>query len=368
MTPSPSHTDTAPLVPVLDGHNDVLLRLHKAGLGPAAFLEGREGIAGVKPGHLDLPRARRGGLAGGFFAVFVPAPDDPPLPDLKAAKTPDGYAIPRAQQLERGYVLDQSLAMASLLYRLERASLGSVAVVRNLGRLEACLEEGTLAAILHLEGAEAVRPDLANLEALYQLGVRSLGLVWSRPNAFGHGVPFAFPSSPDTGPGLTDAGRDLVAGCGELGIVVDLAHLNQQGFWDVAAGSRKPLVVTHACVHELCNTARNLTGEQIDAVGRSGGIIGVNLHVGDLRADGRWSRDTPIDRWLDHVDYIAQRIGVEHVALGSDFDGALMPAELGDASGVQKLVDGLRRRGYNEVEIKKVATGNWLRVLGLTWS
>ncbi len=108
------------------------------------------------------------------------------------------------------------------------------------------------------------------LETWYAAGLRSLGPVWSRPNAFGHGVPFISPSSPDTGPGLTEAGRALVGRCAELGILVDLSHLNEAGFWDVAALEPGPLVATHSAAHALCATSRNLTDAQLDAIGESG--------------------------------------------------------------------------------------------------
>ena len=122
--------------------------------------------------------------------------------------------------------------------------------------------------------------------------MRSLGLAWSRPNAFAHGVPFKFPHSPDTGPGLSPLGFDLVRLCNDLGVVVDLAHVNENGFWDVAKVTEKPIVVTHAGVHALCPSTRNLTDKQLDAIGESDGIIGINFHVGFLRHDGRLDAET----------------------------------------------------------------------------
>src|SRR5204862_5975253 len=113
---------------------------------------------------------------------------------------------------------------------------------------------GTIAAILHFEGAEPIDSQLNALEVFYRAGLRSLGLVWSRPNAFGEGVPFRFPSSPDTGPGLTAAGRELVRECNRLGILVDLSHLNERGFWDVADVTTAPLVATHSNAHALSAT------------------------------------------------------------------------------------------------------------------
>src|SRR5439155_17471941 len=151
-----------------------------------------------------------------------------------------------------------------------------------------------LAAIMHIEGAEAIDPDLDSLEVFYQAGLRSLGPVWSRPNAFGEGVPFRFPGSPDTGPGLTPKGRELVRACNRLGILIDLSHLNEQGFWDVARLSAAPLVATHSCAHALCASSRNLTDKQLDAIKESDGMVGLNFAVCFLREDGANDADTPI--------------------------------------------------------------------------
>ena len=206
------------------------------------------------------------------------------------------------------------------------------------------------------------------MEEFYSQGLRSVGLTWSRSNAFAHGVHFGFNESPDTGPGLTGAGKELVSACNDLGIVIDLSHLNEKGFWDVAKLSQHPLVATHSAAHKICPSTRNLTDEQIDVIGESNGIVGINFHVGFIRSDGKRDSNTPLTTLADHAAYIADRIGPEHVALGSDFDGATMPDELGDVSGLPKLVDALRSAGFNEEEIKKIAQDNWLRILSDTWS
>jgi membrane dipeptidase len=190
--------------------------------------------------------------------------------------------------------------------------------------------------------------------------------VWSRPNAFAHGVPFRFPGGPDAGPGLTSAGERLVRRCNELGIVVDLSHMNEAGFWDVARISAAPLVASHSCAHALCAAARNLTDEQIDAIGTTGGLVGVCFAVGFLRADGAYDADTPLSTVVAHARHIADRVGVDHVALGSDFDGARIPAPLGDAAGLPLLLEALRAE-FSEDEVERIAWGNWRRVLGASF-
>jgi membrane dipeptidase len=263
--------------------------------------------------------------------------------------------------------LRETLAMASRLLRLERALDGELRTVRDSADLEASLDHGALAAVMHLEGAEPLSPDLAELDTLHAAGLRSLGLVWSRPNRFGHGTPFEFPGSPDQGPGLTDAGRALVRACNELNVLVDVSHLNEAGFWEVADLTDAPLVATHSNAHALCPSPRNLTDEQLRAIAERGGVAGLNFHVGFVRADGRDDRDTPLADLAAHAVHIAEVAGVDTLALGSDFDGGTTPTELDDASRLPALFDALRAAGFTEEDLEKVALGNWRRVLHETW-
>jgi len=259
------------------------------------------------------------------------------------------------------------MLLTASLFRLEEESAGELRVVRDVSQLRSCLETDTIAAILHFEGAEAIDPQLNTLEVLYRAGLRSIGLVWSRANAFAEGVPFRFPSTPDTGPGLTEAGRELVRACNRMGILVDLSHLNERGFWDVAEISTAPLVATHSNAHAITPTTRNLLDAQLDAIKASGGIVGVNFAVSFSRADGANEADTPLDALARHFSYLAERMGVDHVAFGSDFDGTTVPSELGDAAGLPRLVDALRLAGFGEADLRKLGTENWLRVLEATW-
>jgi len=344
---------------VFDGHNDVLLRLwqrEKDGQDPVA-----EFINGSSAGQLDLPRARAGGLAGGLCAIYVPSHD------LAARQSgPDGqYRIPLPEPLERAPSLDIALEFASIALRLERA--GGWRLCRSTPDIDQAIAAGMFAAVLHLEGCEPLDPDLAALDVLHAAGLRSLGPVWSRPNIFGHGVPFAYPSSPDTGPGLTEAGRRLVRACNRLGILVDLAHITEKGFWDVAELSDQPLVASHSNAHALVPVARNLTDGQLDAIRDSKGLAGLNFAVTMLRADGAEDAETPLDDMVRHVDYMVERVGIDCVAIGSDFDGATIPADIGDAAGLQNLVAALERAGYAGEALEKLCRGNWLRILRSAW-
>ena len=351
------------MIPIFDGHNDTLLDLERPERGA-----GRSFFVASDQGHIDLPRARQGGFGGGFFACFTPSPRPLGLPDpneLMAAA--GGYAVPLPDPLTLTDAQRTTFALAARLFRLEADAEGALKVVRSADELQTCLDQGVLAAIFHIEGADAIDPDLNTLDVLYQAGLRSLGLVWSRPNAFGHGVPFEFPASPDIGPGLTDLGQELVRACNRLGVMIDLSHLNEQGFWDVAALSDAPLVATHSNAHALCASSRNLTDQQLDAIRASDGMVGVNFAVSFLRPDGRYVADTPLTLIVDHIDYLVARLGIDRVGLGSDFDGARVPADLGDVAGLPRLMDALQARGYDDAALRKLAHENWVRVLRQTW-
>ena len=257
--------------------------------------------------------------------------------------------------------------MVSLLLRIERELKGQVRICRTVTDIQQALKDDVLAPVLHLEGAEAIDPNFELLDVLYEAGLRSLGPVWSRPNAFGHGVPFRCPSSPDTGPGLTDLGKELIGACNRLGILIDLSHLNERGFWDVAAISNAPLVATHSNAHALSPHSRNLIDSQLAAIRETGGIVGVNFATSFLRRDGRHDVDTPIELVIEHLEHILKHVGEDGVGFGSDFDGAKIPAAIGNAAGLQNLVEVMRTRGYGEPLIEKLCFRNWLRVLGQTW-
>jgi membrane dipeptidase len=353
----------APRLPIFDGHNDALLRLYRHDPG-----DGSTFLTRGERGHLDLPRAVEGGLGGGLFAAFVPnrqavgavAGDDLTLTEI-------GWEVRPAARVAHPHALRTAIAMLARLYRLEAASAGQLRVARTARAVRACLDTGVLAAVAHFEGAEAIDRDLDALRVFYECGLRSLGIVWSRPNAFGYGVPFRFPHSPDTGPGLTGAGQALVQACNQLGILIDLAHLNERGFWDVARLSDAPLVASHTAAHAICPMTRNLTDRQLDAIGASGGLVGVVFEPCATRPDGHDEVDTPLEVIVRHFDYIAARIGIEHVGFGSDFDGATMPRILGDASGLPRLIAALRHHGYDDDALRKLTHENWLRVLERTW-
>ncbi|MGB7337476.1 MAG: dipeptidase [Phototrophicaceae bacterium] len=353
--------------PIFDGHNDTVLHLmDKEDAKARSFFEHGE------VGHIDLPRAKLGNFAGGFFAMFVRNSAQAEA-EMRKAFDVDPNAIPMPPQLELGYAQQMTFKMMRTLFDVEAASEGQVKITRTVDDIEACIANGVLAMILHVEGAGMIDTDLDALEVLYQAGLRSLGIVWSRPNAFAEGVPFKFPHSPDIGDGLTPAGQALVRKCNQLGVMIDLSHLNEKGFWDVAKISDAPLVATHSNVHALSQTPRNLTDKQLAAIKESDGMVGLNFATAFLRADGGKGltpaerASTPIATMVEHIDYLVDKLGIERVGFGSDFDGAGIPAEIGDVAGLPKLISALEDAGYDDDALNKITHQNWMRVLRQTW-
>jgi membrane dipeptidase len=341
------------MIPVFDGHNDALTR------EPGEDLSRRS-----DRGHLDLPRMREGGIRGGIFAIFTPSPGEPARQISFGAN--GSYAEPLAEAVSHEAAATHALETAERLLELEHRS--EVAVGRSIADVDRARDDASPpVAVMHLEGAEAIDADLEQLPAWYERGLRSLGPVWSRPNDFAHGVPFVFPSSPDTGPGLTERGTALVSACAELGILVDLSHLNEAGFWDVARLEPGPLVASHSGAHAVCSASRNLTDRQLDAIGASGGLVGIVFATPFLRPDFADDPETPLALIAEHARHVADRIGIAHVALGSDFDGATMPAALGDASGLPRLLEALEDAGFCHRDVEAICWHNWRRVLAAWW-
>lgn len=345
--------------PVFDGHNDVLLRLYKSPSADAVsdFLNGEDA------GHLDLKKARAGSFVGGFFALFSPSAKPASAgPPTAVANGPQASPVPLTMDEARNSVVGE----LAILTKILRAGPGEVALCRTASEVKSAIAGNRLAVVLHLEGAEAIDGDLNFLHVLYAAGLRSLGPVWSRDNIFGHGVPFRFPADPDIGDGLTEAGGRLVRACNDMNILIDLSHINDKGFWDVARLSRAPLIATHSNAYALCPASRNLTDRQLGAIRDTGGMVGLNFATSFLRPDGAMKRDTPVELMVRQLDYLIEKLGEDHVGIGSDFDGAVIPEAVGSAAGLPVLFDALRAHGYTAPLLKKLGSANWLDALART--
>jgi membrane dipeptidase len=343
---------------IFDGHNDVLLKLYREGGvgGAAAFITGLSGA-------MDVPSAQVGGFCGGFFAVYVPSPTDLAAKYDEMSKPEYQLALP--DPIGWAEAVPVVMAQAAILFELER--LGALKICRSVADIRAALASGIMAAIFHIEGAEGIDADLHTLDVLYAAGLRSIGPVWSRSTIWGEGVPFRFPSSPDTGGGLTEAGMRLVKRCNTLGIMLDLSHLNEAGFWDVVRHSNAPLVATHSNAHAICTHSRNLTDAQLAAIRDSDGMVGLNFAVAFLRDDGMMRADVPLLQMLRHLDYLIDHVGEDRVGLGSDYDGAVVPKDVTRISDLPNLRQAMEQHGYGPALIAKICHENWLRVLEKTW-
>ena len=327
-------------VNIFDGHNDLAYQLWRRGdYEGAAFLnDDGEALS------ITAEKAAAGGLRAGLFALFVPQPGS----DLATTSAP--------QQV---YAFETACQMAAILNQLSDHHPDRFQVCRSASEIDMATDAGALAALLHLEGAEPVSPALTELDSFYAMGVRSIGPLWSRPNAFGTGVPFRFPGSPDQGTGLTDAGKALVAACDQMNMLLDVSHLNEAGFWDIARLSQQPLLASHSNAHALCPSPRNLTDRQLDAVAESGGLVGVCFATAYLRSDGRKDPATDIELVIRQLAYLVDRMGENHVGLGSDFDGAVLPDDLADCSQLPVLIKALLTYGFGDQLVRKLCWDNW---------
>lgn len=343
-------------VTVFDGHNDTLLKLEVA-----ERLGRPRNFGAAEPSlDIDLPRARASGFAGGLFAMYTPS-------RVNALDQPYDRDDPlNFAAVGQRDALEFTLAMFARLKRLARDLARDVAICTDAGAVRAAMAQGRLAMVPHIEGAECIDPGLNALEVLHGAGLRSLGLVWSRPNAFGHGASMDRQPVLDPGQGLTEMGTILVQACERLGIMVDLSHLTEAGFWDVARIASKPLVASHSNAHAISPNARNLTDRQLDAIRESRGLVGLNFHVAFLREDCRVDHETPLTVMLRHLDHLIERLGEGGVALGSDYDGCELPREIGDVTGLPRLVAAMRQAGYGEALIARICRENWLDMLART--
>ncbi len=336
---------------IFDGHNDALSRLWGGMIDPVAEFA-------TDAGHVNVPNCAAGGMKAGFFAIYSPSNRD--VFDF-ANFDPALFDAPMPTLMDEGLALTSAIGQAAIARRLHEA--GQIEIVTDAPALARAFVADPIACILHLEGADCIGPDLLALDALYALGLRSLGLVWSRPTIFGDGVPFALGRDGDTGPGLTEDGKHLVARCRDLGVLIDTSHLTMKGFWDVAEAGG-PLVATHSNACAVLNTTRNLTDDQLRAIGETDGIAGLNFGTIFLDADAWKTGKAPLVGCIRHLAHMVETAGEDHVALGSDFDGAPLPDGITSAADLPVLVQAMTDAGFGQPLIAKITHENWLAHLG----
>lgn len=318
---SPSAFEVHHSATVVDLHCDTILALHEG----TRRLDERS-----SRGHVDLPRLREGGVGVQVFAVYVA-----PMP------APEGRG--RARALIRTF------------HEAVAANAGQIAHATTMADIERARREGRVAAVLSIENGDALGGDLNALDELYRLGVRMLGLTWNPSNALGDGA-----LGRQHG-GLTDLGRAVLRRMEQIGIVIDVSHLSEASFWDTLRTTRAPVIASHSNAAALHRHPRNLTDDQLRAIAARAGVVGVNLYPPFLG-------EPTLARVLDHIDHMVKVMGIDHVALGADFDGiSETPAGLEDVSRLPALTAGLLARGYTPEQVHRILGGNALRVFRQVW-
>jgi membrane dipeptidase len=343
---------------IIDTHADTTQRI----------LDGLDFAKSQPELHEDLPKLRAGGLSAQFFSIWV----DP-------AKTP----------AEKYY--SESLRQLEGMHRMIEHNRGAIAWAKTADDVRANAARGVISALFGVEGGHSLAPgtpaeQLAHLHRLAELGARYMTLTWANSNQLGG-------SSGDEGDGrgLTELGRRVIDEMQRLGVIVDLSHVSDPMFWDAIRYAKRPVLASHSSSRELCNVPRNLSDAMLKAIAKNGGAVCVNFFAGFLDADfaarahplfAKWKgrpvletqrrlRDelrrlppVPLAKLVDHIQHVAQVAGIDHVCLGSDFDGVTaLPVGLDDASKLPLLVAALRQRGYSEDDLAKILGGNVLRVL-----
>ncbi|MCD1279082.1 peptidase [Psychrobacter sp. CCUG 69069] len=342
---------------IFDGHNDLLTRLWLSSAEDPVH----DFIYGTLPGHLDLKRCQKAGWMGGLFSIFLP-----PYAYVKN-NHPDKLVNPSHSDFTPQEIIDICRAQLALAQQLQARSDGQIQICTSIAQIRACQKNQQLAIVLHLEGAEflAIKPEL--LDVFYESGLRSIGPLWNRKSLFGDGLNASFPHSPDTGSGLTNQGKDLILSCRNKRMLIDVSHMNERAFWDTLEIADQPIVATHSNAHALCQQARNLTDRQLAAIKQSDGMVGVNFDVAFLRADGQRNTQTSLDVIVDHLAYLIDHLGEDHVGFGSDFDGCLLPDDLSDISRLEVLIERMQQRHFSDQLIEKVTSKNWFSVLNKIW-
>jgi membrane dipeptidase len=306
---------------VIDGHCDSLLDYHE---GNRSLRDPKEG------GHWDLKRAREGGVRLQFLAAFI-----------ESAYKPDRATL-------------RGLELIHAAHRFVQENSESVYLIRekqDLLQLETLEKMGCL---LSVEGGEILGESLFMLDHIFGLGVRALGLTWNQRNAIADGV------GEKTNSRLTQFGEKVIRRMNELGMVIDVSHLNEAGFWHVLELSNQPIIASHSCAYALCPHQRNLTDEQLRALARNKGLVGINFCPAFLTQE----TDAHLSDVIRHIKHIANIAGVETIGVGSDFDGIEgTPIGLEHAGKLTQLIDALFDAGFSTSEVEKIMHKNFMRLL-----
>jgi membrane dipeptidase len=356
---------------VVDTHNDVVQRI----------LNGEDISFRTRHGHSDLPRFLEGGLDVEIFSLWVPP-----------------------EKTRRSY-FEQANEQIDSLESFFKRNPAKVGFARTADDIENLVKEGKFVAMLGLEGGHHIEDDVTKLDHFYRRGVRYMTLTWNNSTSWATSAKDETEASlKRERKGLTDFGKKIVKRMNELGMLVDISHVGEQTFWDVMSVTNKPVIASHSSAWAVCPHRRNLKDEQLDAIKNNGGVVFVNfapwfidstfarkenslrtqnsaridsfratlkgdeflkdLYTAEFLAPQYTTIRPTLEQLMIHFDYIAKRIGVDHVGIGSDFDGiSITPAGMDDVTFLPNITRELLKRGYSESDVRKILGGNFLRVL-----
>jgi membrane dipeptidase len=355
---------------VADTHNDVLLRA----------LKGDDLSVRTTDGHSDVVRLKEGGVDVQIFSVWC------------------------GSDFGNGRAFNRAVEMIDTLNAIVRRANDKIVMTGTYKDVNRALKQKKIAALIGVEGGHMIEDSLFYLDSLAKRGMNYLTLTWNNSTSWAtsaadeteKGDSLAFK-------GLTEFGKIVVRRLNDLGVMVDLSHVGERTFWDVLSVTKKPVIVSHSSVYNICPSRRNLKDDQIKAVAKNKGVICINFYSGfidsnfhrrvsDIRKNHTmlvdslksantdyWKAEMAIDSALspyyadarpplsvlvDHIDYIAKLVGPEYVGIGSDFDGVeSLPKEMDDVTFLPNITRDLLKRGYSEKDVKKILGGNVMRVL-----
>lgn len=308
-------------MPVIDLHCDTIMGLMEAGED-----------AGLKHNSLnvDIVKLKKGGSLAQFFALFV---------DMKECINP----------------LEHGLKMADRFHLELAKNISDISLALNIEDLKRNKAENKISAFLTLEEGGVLKGSLSHLRNFYRLGVRLVTLTWNYPNEIGY--PNIMEEYRQKG--LTEFGFSVVHEMNRLGMIIDVSHLSDKGFYDVARASAKPFVASHSNARAITNHSRNLTDDMIKLLADKGGIIGINFAREFLGA----AAISRVEDMIRHIKHIKNVGGLDVLAVGTDFDGISPEIEIQDFGEMGKLVDALEKNGFPADEIDKICYKNALRVI-----
>ena len=312
---------------VLDSHCDT----------PSQMLRGRDLVKDNPQTHVDFPKLKQGGVDGAFFALYIPA------------------------DLDEDKAYNHAISLYNCVQDTIAANPDKAALTMDEQQAYVNKSNGLFSVFLGLENGSPIGQSIERLREFYDMGVRYMTLCHSKDNEICDSCATAV----KTWNGLSPFGKEVVAEMNRLGMLIDVSHVSDETFYDVLKYSTRPVVATHSCCRTLADHPRNMTDDMIRALAAKGGVIQINFYPvfldDSFHEEDMFTSPRPSYRRIaDHIDHVVELVGINHVGIGSDFDGIdVAPEGLEDISMMTKIFDELRERGYSENDLRKIASENF---------